>query len=133
VAAGRLQAWAVWSMRRRLASRGFSCRRSPRSRPVRRRVHGPPQDVNLLALLAPLALLASQGVADAATRAAAALDWFGVITFAFFGRADLAGVYGNDDGVPPREPQLCARRARVQPEFNVFYFLFAVVLTLAWF
>jgi len=75
---------------------------------------GPPQDVNLLALLAPLALLASQGVLTLRRGAAAALDWFGVITFAFFVGLIWLGYTGMMTGVPPKvAAQLCARRARV--------------------
>src|SRR3989475_8912272 len=63
---------------------------------------GPPQDVKLLTLLAPLALLASQGVLTLRRGAAAALDWFGVISFAFFVGLFWLGYMGMMTGVPPR-------------------------------
>ncbi len=47
-------------------------------------VAGPPQNVTAIALLAPLALLGAEGVALLRRGAAAALDWFGVMTFTFF-------------------------------------------------
>src|SRR5256885_16887196 len=62
---------------------------------------GPPQDVNLLALLAPLALLASQGVLTLRRGGAAALDWFGVIIFSFFFGLILVGYIWVMAGVAP--------------------------------
>jgi hypothetical protein len=47
---------------------------------------GPPQDVNLIPLLAPLALIAYQGALVLRRGAAGALDWFGVLGFGFFAR-----------------------------------------------
>src|SRR6266481_304460 len=58
-----LAAWAVWSMRRRLGEpRLFVPAFASLAALLGAAYMGPPQDVNLLALLAPLALLASQGV-----------------------------------------------------------------------
>src|SRR5439155_15057954 len=94
---------------------------------------GPPQDVNLLALLAPLALLASQGVLTLRRGAAAALDWFGVITFAFFVGLIWLGYMGMMTGVPPRVAANFVRAAPgFTPQFNLLCFLFAAALTLAW-
>ncbi len=89
---------------------------------------GPAQDVNLLALLA------SQGVLTLRRGAAAALDWFGVITFAFFVGLIWLGYMGMMTGVPPRVAANFVRAAPgFTPQFNLLYFLFAAALTLAWF
>jgi 4-amino-4-deoxy-L-arabinose transferase-like glycosyltransferase len=130
-----LAAWAVWSMRRRLGEPrlfvpafaslatlfGAACLETA-------------QDVNLLALLAPLVLLASQGVLTLRRGAAAALDWFGVLTFACLVGLIWLGYMGMMTGVPPKVAANFARAAPgFTPQFNVFYFLFAAALTLAWF
>jgi hypothetical protein len=130
-----LAAWAVWSMRRRLGEpRLFVPAFASLATLFGAAYMGPPQDVNLLALLAPLALLASHGVLTLRRGAAAALDWFGVITFAFFVGLIWLGYMGMMTGVPPKVAANFARAAPgFTPEFNVFYFLFAAALTLAWF
>ena len=51
---------------------------------LRRRTGGRAQDVHLIPLLAPLALLAYQGALGLRRGAAGALDWFGVLGFGFF-------------------------------------------------
>src|SRR2546425_10519478 len=87
---------------------------------------GPPQDVNLLALLAPLVLLASQGVLTLRRGAAAALDWFGVITFAFFVGLIWLGDMGMMTGGPPRvAAHFVPAAPGFTPPFNLLYFLFA--------
>jgi 4-amino-4-deoxy-L-arabinose transferase-like glycosyltransferase len=130
-----LAAWALWSMRRRLGEpRLFVPGFASLATLFGAAYMGPPQDVNLLALLAPLALLASHGVLTLRRGAAAALDWFGVITFAFFVGLIWLGYMGMMTGVPPRVAANFVRAAPgFTPEFNVFYFLFAAALTLAWF
>jgi 4-amino-4-deoxy-L-arabinose transferase-like glycosyltransferase len=130
-----LAAWAAWSMRRRLGEpRLFVPAFASLATLFGAAYMGPPQDVNLLALLAPLALLASHGVLRLRRGAAAALDWFGVISFAFFVGLIWLGYMGMMTGVPPKVAANFARAAPgFTPEFNVFYFLFAAALTLAWF
>ena len=49
----------------------------------------PAQDINALVLLPPLALLGARGVAQLRRGAAAALDWFGIMTFSFVPGPDL--------------------------------------------
>jgi len=130
-----LAAWALWSMRRRLREpRLFVPAFASLAALLGAAYMGPPQDVNLLALLAPLALLASQGVLTLRRGAAAALDWFGVITFAFFVGLIWLGYMGMMTGVPPRVAANFVRAAPgFTPQFNLLYFLFAAALTLAWF
>src|SRR6266513_1729970 len=130
-----LAAWAVWSMRRRLGEpRLFVPAFASLATLFGAAYLGPPQDVKLLALLAPLALLASQGVLTLRRGAAAALDWFGVITFAFFVGLIWLGYMGMMTGVPPRVAANFVRAAPgFTPQFNLLCFLFAAALTLAWF
>src|SRR6266403_808509 len=130
-----LAAWALWSMRRRLGEpRLFVPAFASLAILFGAACMGPPQDVNLLALLAPLALLASQGVVTLRRGAAAALDWFGVISFAFFVGLIWLGYMGMMTGVPPKVAANFARAAPgFTPQFNLLYFLLAAALTLAWF
>src|SRR2546426_7108589 len=129
-----LAAWALWAMRRRLGEpRLFVTAFASLATLFGAAYMGPPQDVNLLALLAPLALLASQGVLTLRRGAAAALDWFGVISFAFFVGLIWLGYMGMMTGVPPRVAANFVRAAPgFTPQFNLLYFLFAAALTLAW-
>ena len=77
---------------------------------------GPPQDVNLIPLLAPLALLAYQGALCLRRGAAGALDWFGVLGFGFFARAGLAGLVRDAHRrAGARGEQLLQDRAGVRP------------------
>jgi 4-amino-4-deoxy-L-arabinose transferase-like glycosyltransferase len=93
----------------------------------------PAQDVNLIPLLAPLALLGAHGIAVLRRGAAAALDWFGVITFAFCAALVWLGYVAMMTGVPPRIANNFAKTAPgYQPVFELLPLLLALVLTLAW-
>jgi 4-amino-4-deoxy-L-arabinose transferase-like glycosyltransferase len=93
----------------------------------------PSQDVNLVPLLAPLALLAAPGVFALRRGATAALDWFGILTFAFFGSLVWVGYIAMQTGLPPR---LAGNFARSAPgfgaQFEVLPFAVALALTAAW-
>jgi 4-amino-4-deoxy-L-arabinose transferase-like glycosyltransferase len=129
-----LALWALWSLRRRwneprlfvpaltaaLMLGGFP-------------VWSDAQSVTLLPLLAPLALLAAQGLPTLRRGAAAALDWFGLIAFAFFGGLVWLGYAAMMTGVPPRVANNFAKSAPgFVPEFHLAYFLVAAALTLLW-
>jgi 4-amino-4-deoxy-L-arabinose transferase-like glycosyltransferase len=126
--------WAAWALRRRMAD--------PRVLVPAAAVvlmfaglawWGPALDVNLIALLAPLALLASQGIPTLKRGAAAALDWFGVMTFAFFAGLVWLGYVAMLTGTPPR---VAANFARAAPGFVAHFELaplvVALLLTLGW-
>jgi 4-amino-4-deoxy-L-arabinose transferase-like glycosyltransferase len=129
-----LALWAVWSQRRRS--------RDPRLFVPTLAVllmvpglayWGEPQSVTLLPLLAPLALLGAQGVHALRRGAAAALDWFGLITFAFFAGLVWLGYIAMMTGLPPRVANNFAKGAPgFVPEFQLGYFLIALGLTLGW-
>lgn len=94
---------------------------------------GPALDVNLIPLLAPLALLASQGIPTLRRGAAAALDWFGVVTFAFLAGLVWLGYVAMLTGTPPRVAANFARAAPgFEPQFQVVSFVIALALTLGW-
>ena len=95
---------------------------------------GPPQDITAIALLAPLALLGAQGVALLRRGAAAALDWFGVMTFTFFAALIWLGYVAMLTGVPPQDRQQLRqdraglrRRSSPWPASSL-----ALALTLGW-
>jgi 4-amino-4-deoxy-L-arabinose transferase-like glycosyltransferase len=129
-----LAAWAAWARRRRwrepslfvplaaalLALGGIS-------------LAGPDQDVNAIALLAPLALLAAPGSAQLRRGAAAALDWFGVMTFGFFAALVWLGYVAMIAGVPPR---IAHNFAKLAPGFSAHFqplsFAVALAATLGW-
>lgn len=98
-----LAAWALWSQRRRLAAPQVV---APLSATIALFcaivAAGPAQDVNAIALLAPLSLLAAQGVSLLRRGAANALDWFGVMTFGFFAALVWFGWFAMMTGEPPR-------------------------------
>jgi len=94
---------------------------------------GPRQDINAIALLAPLALLGAHGVARLRRGAANALDWFGVMTFSFFAGLVWLGYLAMMTGVPPRVANNFAKTAPgFLPQFEFLPFTAALALTLAW-
>jgi 4-amino-4-deoxy-L-arabinose transferase-like glycosyltransferase len=91
------------------------------------------QSVTLIPLLPPLALLAALGVHTLRRGAAAALDWFGLITFAFFTALVWLGWFAMMTGTPPRVANNFARAAPgFVAEFQLAQFLVAVALALGW-
>jgi 4-amino-4-deoxy-L-arabinose transferase-like glycosyltransferase len=129
-----LALWALWSLRRRwrephifvpaltilLMLPGLA-------------VWAQAQTVTLIPLLAPLVMLAVQGLPSLRRGAAAALDWFGLVTFAFFGGLVWLGYVAMLTGLPPRIAHNFAKTAPgFVAEFNAFYFLLALALTALW-
>jgi 4-amino-4-deoxy-L-arabinose transferase-like glycosyltransferase len=129
-----LALWALWSQRREwreprllvpaLAAVGMVA--------VQLR-WGPPQQENLLPSLAPLALLAAHGIFALRRGAAGALDWFGVLAFAFFAGLVWLGYTAMMTGFPPRVDYNFARAAPgFAPSFSPAAFATALVLAAAW-
>lgn len=94
---------------------------------------GPTLDVNMIPLLAPLAFLASQGIPTLRRGAAAALDWFGVVTFACCAALVWLGYFAMMTGAPAR---VAANIARAAPgfmaQFQVLPLIAALALALGW-
>jgi 4-amino-4-deoxy-L-arabinose transferase-like glycosyltransferase len=94
---------------------------------------GMAQSVTLIPVLAPLALLGALGVHTLRRGAAAALDWFGLVTFAFFTGLVWLGWFAMMTGLPPRVANNFARAAPgFVPEFQLLEFLVAAAFTSAW-
>jgi 4-amino-4-deoxy-L-arabinose transferase-like glycosyltransferase len=84
-------------------------------------------------LLPPLCLLASQGIPTLRRGAASALDWFGVVTFAFFAGLVWLGYVAMMTGTPPRVAANFTRLAPgFIPQFELVPFVFAALLTIGW-
>jgi 4-amino-4-deoxy-L-arabinose transferase-like glycosyltransferase len=100
---------------------------------LRSRFVGPPQDINCIVLLPPLALLAPQGI-DALRRGAAnALDWFGVMTFGLFAALVWLGYFAMLTGAPSRIAKNFTKAAPgFTPEFAPLAVAFSAALLLAW-
>ncbi len=94
---------------------------------------GPQQDINTIALLAPLALLGAHGVARLRRGAANLLDWFGTMTFSFFAALVWLGYIAMMTGLPPKIANNFAKTAPgFLPEFELLPFCAGFALTLAW-
>jgi 4-amino-4-deoxy-L-arabinose transferase-like glycosyltransferase len=93
---------------------------------------GPPQDINCIVLLPPLALLAAQGIDTLRRGAANALDWFGVMTFTFFGALVWLGYVSMLTGVPARIAKNFTRLPGFVPEFQPLPLVVALVLLAGW-
>ena len=126
--------WALWSLRRRLAEpRLFVPLAAALATFFAVAFWGPAQDVNLLVLLPPLALLAAQGALVLRRGAAGALDWFGVLGFGFFTFLVWLGYFAMLTGLPPR---LANNFFKTAPgfvlELRVFPLAVALALFLGW-
>ena len=94
---------------------------------------GPQQDINVIVLLAPLALLGAHGVARLRRGAANALDWFGVMTFSLFTALIWLCYVAMVTGVPPKIASNFARTSPgYLPQFEPLHFAVALALTLGW-
>ncbi|HWM44741.1 MAG TPA: hypothetical protein VNP36_20070 [Burkholderiales bacterium] len=94
---------------------------------------GPAQDVHLIPLLPPLALLGYQGALCLRRGAAGALDWFGVLGFGFFGLLLWFCWFAMLSGVPPRFASNFFRTAPgFTPEIKVLSVAFALLLAAGW-
>jgi 4-amino-4-deoxy-L-arabinose transferase-like glycosyltransferase len=94
---------------------------------------GPPQDENLVPMLAPLALLAAQGIFTLRRGAFAALDWFGQLTFLFFTALVWLAWIAMLTGVPGPLARNFQRMAPgFEQPFQPFAVLFALMLAAAW-
>jgi len=94
---------------------------------------GPPVDVNMIPLLGPLAFIASQGIPTLRRGAAAALDWFAVVTFACCAALVWLGYFAMLSGAPAK---VAANLARAAPgfaaQFQLLPMLAALLLALGW-
>lgn len=129
-----LALWALWSMRRAWReARIFVPACAVLLMLPGLAIWGDARDVNLIPALAPLALLASQTVLALRRGAAAALDWFGVLVFAFFVSLVWLGYIAMMTGVPPKIAYNFARTAPgFMPQLELAPLLAALALTVGW-
>jgi len=124
-----LALWSAWSQRRRWRDpRLFVPTVAVVAMVVLFVAWGPPQDVNLIPLLAPLSLLAAYGIFSLRRGAFAALDWFGALTFAVFAGLVWLGYIAMLTGVPA---PVARNFARMAPGFVLQLKPLAIVLALA--
>jgi 4-amino-4-deoxy-L-arabinose transferase-like glycosyltransferase len=130
-----IAAWALWSLRRRLAEpRLFVPFAASAMMFAGIAYWGPPQDVNLILLLPPLALLAAQGALVLRRGAAGALDWFGVLVFGIFTFLLWLGYFTLLTGIPQRLADNFFFRTApgFALEFKLLPFLVALGLLAGW-
>jgi 4-amino-4-deoxy-L-arabinose transferase-like glycosyltransferase len=96
-------------------------------------IWGPTDDVDLIPLLAPLALFAAQAIFNLRRGAAGALDWFGVLVFAFFSLAVWFFWFVLAAGLPA---PVARNMERIAPGYvaqvSPLAVLFALALAVAW-
>ena len=126
--------WSAWSLRRRWSEpRLFVPGAAVLAMLAGLTFWGPPREVDLVPLLAPLALLGAQGMLLLRRGAAAAFDWFGVLAVAFFAGLLWLGYLAMMTGVPA---DIAENIVKTAPgwvgEFRPAPFLAALALTLGW-
>ena len=129
-----LALWAAWSLRRRWREpRLFIPAIQILAMAALLVLWGPPLDENLIPLLAPLSLLAAYGIFTLRRGAVAALDWFGVLTFAVCAGVVWLGYFALVAGVPA---PMARNFARIAPGFvaqvEPLAVLVALLLFVAW-
>jgi 4-amino-4-deoxy-L-arabinose transferase-like glycosyltransferase len=129
-----LALWALWSLRRRLTEpRLFVPFAASAAMLAGIGFWGPPQDVNLIMLLAPLALLAAQGALVLRRGAAGALDYFSVLAFGFFAFVAWFSYAAMLTNLPPRWANNFYKNAPgFVLEFKLVWFLVALVILAGW-
>jgi 4-amino-4-deoxy-L-arabinose transferase-like glycosyltransferase len=129
-----LAAWAVWSLRRRLTEpRLFVPFAASAAILAGIGFWGPAQDVNLILLLAPLALLAAQGALVLRRGAAGALDYFSVLGFGCFTFVIWFSYFAVLTNMPPRWANNFYKSAPgFVFEFKPLWFLVALAILAGW-
>jgi 4-amino-4-deoxy-L-arabinose transferase-like glycosyltransferase len=129
-----LALWAAWSLRRYWREpQLFVPAASVVAMAALFVAWGPPQDENLIPMLAPLALLGAQGIFTLRRGAFAALDWFGALTFALFTGLVWVGYIAMLTGVPAPVARNFGRMAPgfAQP-LQPLAIALALLLAVAW-
>ncbi|HZE59366.1 MAG TPA: hypothetical protein VE085_02305, partial [Burkholderiales bacterium] len=129
-----LALWGAWSLRRRWReARLFVPALGTALMIVLLVVWGLPDDEYLIPLLAPLSLLAAHGMHTLRRGAFAALDWFGVLTFAVVTALVWLGYIAMLTGLPG---PISRNFGRIAPGFVMqlqpLALVFAVGLAIAW-
>jgi 4-amino-4-deoxy-L-arabinose transferase-like glycosyltransferase len=130
-----LALWTAWSLRRRLAEPRLLVPGVTALVMIALFIAwGPPQDENLVPLLAPLSLFGVYGIFTLRRGAAGAFDWFGALTFAVFTGFVWLGYLAMLTGLPA---PIARKFARIAPgyvtHFHLLVVLLAALLAAAWF
>jgi 4-amino-4-deoxy-L-arabinose transferase-like glycosyltransferase len=129
-----LAAWALWALRAHLLEPRLFVPALALALTFAGLVAlGPAQDVTALALLVPLVLLGTEGAQLLRRGAAAALDWFAVMNFTFFGALIWLAYAALMTGTPAKLQQNLLKNAPgFEPQFALAGFVLALALTLGW-
>jgi len=129
-----LALWALWARRRSLLSpRMFGPLAAFTLLFAGVALSGPRQDINLLATVPPLVLFCARSLPALRRGAAAAFDWFGVMTFGFFAFLIWGGYIAMMTGWPPRVARNFTKLAPgFEPHFALLPFLAALAITALW-
>lgn len=132
--AGPLALWTAWFLRRQwLETRVFLPAAATLLMLAGFAVWGPMEDVDLTLFLPALALLGAQAIFGMRRGAVGALDWFGVLVFAFFTLAVWFLYLVLTLGVPGPVARLVEPVAPgYRPHFSFLAVLFALALGAAW-
>lgn len=130
-----LALWALWSHRRRIGTAEFLL---PATASVALFLGisavGPARELYAIVMLPALAMLAAPGAISLRRGAAAALDWYAVMTVTFFGGLVWVGYCALMLGVPKK---LAENALKMAPgfvaRFEAVEFASAMLLSLAWF
>lgn len=129
-----LALWALWRGRRDVARRpGFQLAGMTFASLFIMLWFRRPTDAAAITLLVPLALLAAGGVETLRRGAASALDWFGVMTFAFFALLLWSGWVAMFTGYPTGLARWLERQApNFVAVFDASGFMIALLLSILW-
>lgn len=129
-----LALWTLWSRRRRLrAAALFFPTVASLMLFLGIAVAGPARELDFIVVLPALALLATPGALSLRRGAAAALDWYAMMTFSFFGILVWVGYGALLLGVPRKLAENASKMAPGFVErFDVFGFGGALLFSLAW-
>jgi 4-amino-4-deoxy-L-arabinose transferase-like glycosyltransferase len=130
-----LAVWAAWSLRRRWSEPRLLVPAAASALMLALIAYwGPPQDVSLIPLLAPLALVGYQGALSLRRGAVGALDWFGVLGFGYFGALLWFCYLAMMTRMPARFANNFYKNlpSSFAPEFEPLYVAFALVLAAGW-
>jgi 4-amino-4-deoxy-L-arabinose transferase-like glycosyltransferase len=129
-----LALWTLWVRRRRLRAAGvFLPFATSLALYVGLAVVGPARELYAILILPALALLAAPGALTLRRGAAAALDWYGVMTFSLFVVLVWIGYVALIFGMPPKLAENAFRMAPGFVErFDPIEFTSALLLSLAW-
>ena len=96
-------------------------------------ITGQPNQTNLIPYIIPLSIIAVGGIDRLNRGTASALNWFGILIFGFIGFLVWLGWFAMMTEMPQKiYERMFYQSANYIAEFNLFSFLFALVITSLW-